>query len=138
MALALLNVFDESIVQNIQDFLPADPDPLEDFETLFATNYIDQTEHYITNYATGWSQGGYVYFYKEREAGWYKWHCEWEQKPSYEKIEEGVVAIITDPDGSMRIGILPDNWEDLIEFDDELTVLIGDDGTMQARDAWND
>ena len=81
MAIAFLNVFDESIVQNIQDFLPTDPDPLEDFETLYGSIRIYQTKHYIT-YGGG-PEGGYVYFYKEREAGWYKWHCDWGQKPTY-------------------------------------------------------
>jgi len=82
-----------------------------------------------------------VYFYKEREAGWYKWHRDWGQKPTYEKIEAGVVAMITYPDGWERIGILPENWDDelhVIEFDNELNVIIGDDYTMQTRDTWSE
>ena len=136
MALALLNVFDESIVQNIQDLLPADPDPLEDFETLYGSTRIYQTKHYIT-YGGG-PEGGYVYFYRERKAGWYKWNCNWGEKPTYEKLQTGVVAMIIDSDGSERIGVLPDNWEELYEFDDELTVIVGDDYTMQTRDTWNE
>ena len=54
------------------------------------------------------------------------------------KIEAGVVAMLTVPDGLERIGILPDNLEDLYEFDDELNVIIGDDYTMQTRDTWNE
>ena len=42
--------------------------------------------------------------------------------------------MVIDPDGSERIGILPDNWDGLYEFDDELTVIIGDDDTMQTKD----
>ena len=32
MALAFVNIFDEAIVQNIQDLIPPDPEPLMDWE----------------------------------------------------------------------------------------------------------
>ena len=78
MALAL-NIFDEAIVQNIQDLIPPDPEPLVDW-------------HYITH--GGGPEGGYVYFYREREAGWYKWERDWLRPPTYTKLETGVVAMI--------------------------------------------
>ena len=46
MALALLNMFDELIVERIQDFLPEDPpDPFEDLDTLYGTVQIYETKH---------------------------------------------------------------------------------------------
>ena len=61
MALALLNMFDELVVERIQDFLPEDPpDPFEDFDTLYGTVQIYQTKHYVTH--SGGPEGGLVYF----------------------------------------------------------------------------
>ena len=47
MALAFVNIFDENIVQNIQDLIP--PEPLVDWETLYGAERIYQTKHYITH-----------------------------------------------------------------------------------------
>ena len=79
-----------------------------------------------------------MYFYKEREAGWYKWERDWFRPPTYTKLETGVVAMIIMEDGAERIGVLPDNWEELMQFDEDWTVIIGDDETMQNRDTWNE
>jgi len=130
MALALLNMFDELVVERIQDFLPEDPpDPFEDFEYLLGTVQIYQTKHYVTH--SGGPEGGFVYFYREREAGWYRWSRNWGTPPAYEKLETGVVLMVSFPDGSERIGIAPENWDELCEFDDEISVLVADDETMQ-------
>ena len=137
MALAFLNVFDESVVQNIQDLIPPDPPPLVEWETLYGAERIYQTKHYIT-YGGG-PEGGYVYFYRERAAGWYRWHRDWFREPQYTKLEEGtVVALVVKEDGSEQIGDLPENWEEEVEFDEEGTVIVGDDYTTQTRDAWNE
>ena len=45
--------------------------------------------------------------------------------------------MISYPDGSERIGIAPDNWDELYEFDDEISVLVADDETMQDIDRDN-
>ena len=88
MALALLNMFDELIVERIQDFLPEDPpDPFEDFDTLYGTVQIYETKHYCTS--GGGPEGGLVYFYREREAGWYRWSRNWGTPPAYEKLATG-------------------------------------------------
>ena len=136
MALALLNMFDELIVERIQDFLPEDPpDPFEDFDTLYGTVQIYQTKHYVTH--SGGPEGGLVYFYRERSPGWYRWSRNWGTPPAYEKLETGVVLMISYPDGSERIGIAPENWDELYEFDDEISVLVADDETMQYMDRDN-
>ena len=129
MALALSNVFSEAIVQNIQDLIPRDP-PVE-WETLYGSTRIYQTKEYIT-YGGG-PEGGCVYFYREREAGWYKWRRDWLKPSTYAKID-GTVAVIIMEDGSGRIGTLPENWEEVVEFDEDWHVIIGDDDTMQSRD----
>ena len=133
MALALLNMFDEAVVERIQDFLPEDPpDPFEDFEYLLGTVQIYQTKHYVTH--SGGPEGGLVYFYREREAGWYRWSRNWGTPPAYEKLETGVVLMVSYPDGSERIGIAPDNWEEVYDIGEDVFVLIGDDETMQDMD----
>ena len=133
MALALVNIFDDAIVQNIQDFIPDDPpDPFDDFANLLGTVQIYRTKHYVTH--TGGPEGGFVYFYKEREAGWYRWSRTWGEPPSYEKIETGVVLMICYPNGLERIGLAPDNWDDVYNIDPEVLVIVADDETMQNGD----
>ena len=54
-----------------------------------------------------------MYFYRERAAGWYKWHRDWFREPEYTKLDEGAaVAMIIKEDGSEQIGVLPENWEE--------------------------
>jgi len=133
MALALLNMFDELVVERIQDFLPEDPpDPFEDFDRLYGTVQIYQTKHYVTH--SGGPEGGFVYFYREREAGWYRWSRNWGTPPAYTKLETGVVLMVSYPDGSERIGIAPDNWEEVYDIGEDIFVLIGDNETMQDMD----
>ncbi len=69
MTLAFANVFDDSTVQNIQDFIPQQT--ADWWETLYEKVRIYETDHYIT-YRDG-PEGGCVYFYHEREPGWYSW-----------------------------------------------------------------
>ena len=133
MALALMNIFDEAIVERIQDFIPDDPpNPLDDFDHLLGTVQIYQTKHFVTH--TGGPEGGFVYFYKERPAGWYSWSRTWGEPPSYQKIETGVVLLLSCPDGSERIGLAPDNWDEVYEFDSEICAFVGDDEAMQDMD----
>ena len=40
MAIALLSVLDEAIVQNIQELIPPDPPPLVERETLYGAERI--------------------------------------------------------------------------------------------------
>ena len=73
-------------------------------------------------------RGGYVYFYREREAGWYKWERGWFQEPTYTKVD-GQVARWWD-DGVERIGVVPHDYE----TDDDEDITIMDDDIMQQRD----
>ena len=130
MTLAFANVFDDSILQNIQDFIP---EQTIDWQTLYGKCRIYQTDHYIT-YGGG-PEGGYVYFYREREAGWYHWHRGWNGTPEYTKIEDGIVVFRIDEDGCEFVYVAPHMWE--YEQDDDEVIIIGDDEEMQGRDREN-
>ena len=127
MTLAFANVFDDSILQNIQDFIP---EQTIDWQTLYGKCRIYQTDHYIT-YGGG-PEGGYVYFYREREPGWYSWDRGWFEKPTYTKIETGQVVFRITEDGSEFIAVVPDDWEN--EQDEDEVIIIGDDEEVQGRD----
>ena len=131
MTLAFANVFDDSIIQNTQDYIPQ---RFSAWETLYGKCRIYHTDHYIT-YGGG-PEGGYVYFYRERETGWYYWHRNWLGKPEYTKIEEGIVVFRIDEDGCEFVAVVPDMWE--YEQDEDEVIIIGDDEEMQGRDSNND
>ena len=131
MTLAFANLFDDIILQNIQDFIPQQT---VEWETLYGKCRIHKTEHYIT-YGGG-PEGGYVYFYREREPGWYSWNRDWLERPTYTKIDEGVVVFKITEEGSEFIAVVPDGWE--YEQDEDGVIIIGDDEEMQGRDRNND
>jgi len=126
MASALLNVFDANVTQLILDLVPVVPE----FEDLAGCTTIYETKHYVTY--TGGPEGGYVYFYKEREPGWYTWHREALCKPEYTMIEKGQVCFLIHDDGSEQIGVLPDSWDEVLDVDSLAeSVIIADDHFMQ-------
>ena len=130
MTMAFANVFDDSIIQNIQDFLPQ---RLMIWETLYGKCRIYQTDHYIT-YGGG-PEGGYVYFYREREAGWYSWNREWFQQLTYTKIEDGIVVFRIDEDGCEFVAAVSHMWE--YDQDDDEIIIIGDDvENARKRQVW--
>ena len=130
MTLAFANVFDDSIIQNIQDFLPQ---RLMIWETLYGKCRIYQTDHYIT-YGGG-PEGGYVYFYREREAGWYSWHRDWFTEMIYTKLDDRrVVVFRIDEDGCEFVAVVSHMWE--YDQDDDEIIIIGDDVEMQGRDRY--
>ncbi len=117
MTLAFVNIFDDSIIQNIQDFIPQ---RFPDWENLYGKC---RTDHYIT-YGGG-PEGGYVYFYRERETGLYYWHKEWLEKSVYTKIEDGIIVFRNDEDGCEFVAVVPDMWE--YEQGDDEVIIVGDD-----------
>ncbi len=100
-----------------------------EWETLYDKVRLWETSHYIT-YGGG-PEGGYVYFYREREPGWYSWNREWFQEATYTKIDEGQVVFRIDEDGGEFIAVVPDDWE--YEQDEEEVIIIGDGEEMQSR-----
>ncbi len=74
-------------------------------------------------------KGGYVYFSRELETGWYYWHRDW--KARIHKKRKGIV-FKTDEDGCKFVAVVPDMWE--YEQDDDVVIIIGHDEEMQGRD----
>ena len=126
MVEVLNQVFPDGVVDLIAELVPEDPEI--EWEEVFGSTVIYKTKHMIT-YGGG-PEGGYVYFYREREAGWYKWERGWFQEPRYTKVD-GQVAIWFD-DGVERIAVVPDDYEpdedeEIIICSDEWSETISDD-----------
>jgi len=127
MAEVLNQVFPEGIVNHIAELIPRDPEI--EWETVFGSTVIYKTKHMIT-YGGG-PEGGYVYFFREREAGWYSWRRDWFQPPVYTKVD-GQVAILWDDDGVERMGVVPYDYEppedeEIIICSDEWSEMISDE-----------
>ena len=90
MSIALIPVFEPSIIDLIYDFIPMDEDE-DEWETLYGCTEIYETQHYLTY--GGSPEGGYVFVYREWEQGWYRWSRTWGEGPTYERITSGQVAI---------------------------------------------
>ena len=59
MSIALIPVFEPSIIDLIYDFIPLDEDE-DEWETLYGCTEIYETQHYLTS--GGGPEGGYVFF----------------------------------------------------------------------------
>ena len=114
MAVALLTVFDVDVIQNIHDFIPRRPNV--DWEEIAGYTMIYKTKHLQTY--SGGPEGGYVYFYKERLPGWYKWNRSWGREPTSAYIDAGVVAVKR-TSNLEYIGVLPNNYEEFDWLDTE-------------------
>ena len=123
MAELLNQLFPEGIAENIADFIL--PPPIE-WTTVYGSTKIYQTKHIVT-YGGG-SEGGFVYFYREREAGWYSWGRGWFQPAVYTKVD-GKIAIWWDDDVE-RIGVVPHDYEP----DEDEDIRVMDDDIMQHED----
>ena len=121
MSLALLPVLNVELIDRIHDYVPVDPEEIE-WETLYGWTMIYQTKHYIT-YGGG-PEGGYVYFFREREPGWYRWSRDWGTEAPYELITSGQVAIRHSPDEDEKIAVLPPDWEERgYGIDDDIMIM---------------
>ena len=116
MAEVLSVMFPEGIAETIAEYAA---DVIE-WETVYGSAEIYKTKHILT-YGGG-PEGGYVYFYREREPGWYEWQREWFKPPVYSKVV-GVIAIFWD-DGVERIGVVPYDYEP--PEDEEITIMSDD------------
>ena len=130
MSIALMQLFEPSIIDLIYDFIPMDEDE-DEWETLYGFTEIYETQHYLTY--VGGPEGGYVFFYREREQGWYRWSRTWGQGPTYERITSGQVAIRHRQDEDEKITVLPDNWDELGYGDDD-DIMIMDNSFMIQQD----
>ena len=130
MSIALMPLFEPSIIDLIYDFIPLDEDE-DEWETLYGCTEIYETQHYLTY--GGSPEGGYVFFYREREQGWYRWSRTWGEGPTYERITSGQVAIKHAQDEDEKIMVLPENLEELGYGDDD-DIMIMDNSFMIEQD----
>ena len=117
MAELLNQLFPDDIAVNIAEYIP----PPVEWTTVYGSTEIYKTKHIIT-YGGG-PDGGFVYFYKEREAGWYSWDRDWFRPPVYTKVD-GKIAIWWDDDVE-KIGVVshdyePDENEDIRVMNDDI------------------
>ena len=110
----------ESILEYAQD-----TDDIE-WETVYGSTRIYRTNHVLT-YGGG-PEGGYVYFYKEREAGWYRWERNWGTPPTYTRID-GVLAHKFEDDIEY-VAVVSNDFQ----YDGEEDIIILDDYIMQEGD----
>ena len=122
MAELLNQLFPDDIAVNIAEYIPP---PIE-WTTVYGSTKIYQTKHIVT-YGGG-PEGGFVYFYREREAGWYSWDRGWFQQAVYTKVD-GKIAIWWDDDVE-RIGVVPHDYEP----DEDEDIRIMDDDIMQYEE----
>ena len=122
MVEVLRTILPNELVDHITDLMPREPE----WETVYGTTTIYKTKHYITY--GGAPEGGFVYFFKERRAGWYRWHRNWGEEPAYARIETGQV-VWKWTDDLERIAVVPDDYEPNENED----VMIMDDSFMQEQ-----
>jgi hypothetical protein len=113
----LRSILPDVLVDRIADLIPRAPD----WETVYGAIAIYKTKHYIT-YGGG-PEGGLVYFFRERRAGWYRWERSWGEEPVYTRIEEGQVAWKWSDDLEY-ITVVPDDYE---PEENEDIMIMGDD-----------
>jgi hypothetical protein len=125
MTEVLSAMFPPGVAETIDEYA-TDATEVVEWMTVYGATEIYKTKHIIT-YGGG-PEGGYVYFYRERVAGWYEWHRDWMQPPAYTKVD-GQIAIFW-ADGVERIGVVP--WDYEPEEDEDITIMTDD--IMQEQD----
>ena len=112
------------IIEGILEYAQ-ETDDIE-WEAVCGSTRIYRTNHVLT-YGGG-PEGGYVYFYKEREAGWYRWERDWGTPPTYTRID-GVLAQKFEDDIEY-VAVVPNDFQ----YDGEEDISILDDYIMQEGD----
>ena len=124
--MVLMNVFDADVVHNIHDIIPTEPEV--EWENVYGSVKIYETKHTIT-YGGG-PEGGYVYFYREREPGWYAWERKWGEPPSYTRIYS--MLVMRFEDDVEQVAVVPLDFEPTDEENEEITIL--DTDLMESQD----
>jgi hypothetical protein len=127
MVEVLRSILPADLVEHIANLIPQDQEV--EWEMVYGATTIYRTKHYIT-YGGG-PEGGLVYFFRERRAGWYRWRRNWGEEPVYTMIEEGKVVWKWSGDVEY-IAVVPEDYEpDENENED---IMIMDDGFMQEQE----
>ena len=113
------------MAQHIHDFIPRRPDV--EWEEIAGYTIIYKMKHLQTY--SGGPEGGYVYFYKEKRPGWYRWNRNWGREATYTYIDDGVVAVKWVGQEVDYMGVLPHNYEeyDWANDEDEPVEIMTDD-----------
>ena len=123
MVEVLRSILPDDLVDRIADLIPREPE----WETVYGATMIYKTKHYLTY--GGAPEGGLVYFFRERRAGWYRWHRSWGEEPTYTRIETG--QVVWKWSGDLEyIAVVPDDYQP----DESEDVMIMDDGFMQEQE----
>lgn len=114
MSVALKNKLVENVVDLINDYYDKRK-PLE-WEKVITYKYINGFKHWITY--EGNPNGGYVYFYKVKKSGWYKWHKRINSKdPVYEWISPRLGYKIEN--NTSYLAVLPHDFDPNEEWGDD-------------------
>jgi hypothetical protein len=119
--------FPSEVVELIAEYAAEDVLDTLEWEATCGTTTIYRTKHVLT-YGGG-PEGGYVYFYKEREAGWYEWERRWGRPPTYTKVD-GLMVQKFDEDCVEYLAVAPQDFE----YNGDADIHILDDDLMQEMD----
>ena len=122
MAEVLANVLPDGLIEHIADFIG---DGL-DWDYVNGTTTIYETQHIVT-YGGG-PEGGFVFFFREREPGWYSWERDWFQEPTYKKLNGILVQKFTE-DGAEHVAVVPRDYE----TEDEDVYVLDIDSMIEFR-----
>ena len=122
MAEVLANVLPDGLIEHIADFIG---DGL-DWDYVYGTTTIYETQHIVT-YGGG-PEGGFVFFFREREPGWYSWERDWFQEPTYKKLNGILVQKFTE-DGAEYVAVAPRDFE----TEDEDVYVLDIDSMIEFR-----
>ena len=122
MAEVLANVLPDGLIEHIADFIG---DGL-DWDYVYGTTTIYETQHIVT-YGGG-PEGGFVFFFREREPGWYSWERDWFQEPTYKKLNGILVQKFTE-DGTEYVAVAPRDFE----TEDEDVYVLDIDSMIEFR-----
>ena len=122
MAEVLANVLPDGLIEHITDFIG---DGL-DWDYVYGTTTIYETQHIVT-YGGG-PEGGFVFFFREREPGWYSWERDWFQEPTYKKLDGILVQKFTE-DGAEYVAVAPRGYA----TEDEDVYVLDVDTMIESR-----
>ena len=122
MADVLANVLPDGLIEHIADFIS----DVLDWDYVYGTTTIYETQHIVT-YGGG-PEGGFVFFFREREPGWYSWERDWFQEPTYKKLNGILVQKFTE-DGTEYVAVAPRDFE----TEDEDVYVLDIDSMIEFR-----
>ena len=107
MVEVLTRFLPDAIVDNIAAYAAIN------WEKVIAREWVWNVEHLVIHRSGrdsyGSEQGGYVYLYRDREPGWYKWKAHYEP-PVYTKIDGTIAWWDYDFGSNYKIAVVPHDY----------------------------